>query len=95
MIDCAWAMVSALIQKSMAGVRPPSPVVVGRRYARQFEPPELHSIHKGTIVGLQEFGAFIRLEGCSRDGLVHASQMKHAEVRNPEIYSIEVSLFLA
>ncbi len=61
------------------------PVVVGRRFARSaFEPPELHTIHRGTVVGLQEFGAFIRLEGVNRDGLVHVSQMKHAEVSSSE-----------
>jgi hypothetical protein len=70
----------------MIGAGPPSssaaaPVVVGRRFARSaFEPPELHTIHRGTVVGLQDFGAFIHLEGFNRDGLVHVSQMKHTEV---------------
>ncbi len=63
----------------ITGTMPSQPVVVGRRYA-QFEPPDLHSIHKGTVVGLQDFGAFVRIECCSRDGLVHVSQMKHAQV---------------
>ena len=37
--------------------------------------PEPGSIHYGTISGIQEFGAFVRLDGFRYDGLVHISEL--------------------
>ena len=39
------------------------------------KPPELHSIHEGRVRSVRDFGAFIRLPGYDRDGLVHISQV--------------------
>ncbi|PFH32352.1 S1 RNA binding domain-containing protein [Besnoitia besnoiti] len=35
--------------------------------------PELDSIHQGTIRRIQDFGAFVSIEGFDRDGLLHIS----------------------
>lgn len=37
--------------------------------------PELWSVHRATVDSLRPFGAFVRLEGFRRSGLVHASQI--------------------
>nr|PIL97559.1 S1 RNA binding domain-containing protein [Toxoplasma gondii COUG] len=35
--------------------------------------PELDSIHQGTVRRIQEFGAFVSIDGFDRDGLLHIS----------------------
>ena len=43
---------------------------------RAFEPPSLFSIHKGKVVRVAEFGAFVETEAMgSKWGLVHYSQV--------------------
>jgi len=38
-------------------------------------PPQLGSVHRATVQSVRPFGIFVRLEGYSRDGLVHCSQV--------------------
>ena len=46
---------------------------------KPFDPPELYSIHQGTVMGCHAFGAFVRLDGAwDRDALVHVTQLKVA-----------------
>lgn len=45
--------------------------------------PEVGEIYEGEVVGLKDFGAFIRLTP-NRDGLLHVSKMAIGRVRHPE-----------
>lgn len=44
--------------------------------------PEIGSIHKGTVVKLMDFGAFVRFFG-EKEGLVHVSEMAYKRVEKP------------
>uniref|UniRef100_A0A3Q2P3S5 Zinc finger CCHC domain-containing protein 17 n=1 Tax=Fundulus heteroclitus TaxID=8078 RepID=A0A3Q2P3S5_FUNHE len=45
--------------------------------------PPLHSIAKGEVVSVQTYGAFVRLPGYKKEGLVHVSEMSASRVENP------------
>ncbi|MDO4841191.1 MAG: polyribonucleotide nucleotidyltransferase [Phoenicibacter congonensis] len=45
--------------------------------------PEVGEVYEGEVVGLKDFGAFIRLTP-NRDGLLHVSKMAIGRVRHPE-----------
>uniref|UniRef100_A0A3B4X8Z8 Zinc finger CCHC domain-containing protein 17 n=1 Tax=Seriola lalandi dorsalis TaxID=1841481 RepID=A0A3B4X8Z8_SERLL len=57
---------------------------------RQFSPepagldglPPLYSISKGEVVSVQTYGAFVRLPGYKKEGLVHVSEMSATRVEN-------------
>jgi len=42
--------------------------------------PELYSIIKGEVASIQDYGVFIKIPGCSKNGLVHISQMSSSRV---------------
>uniref|UniRef100_A0A3B5MRD9 Zinc finger CCHC domain-containing protein 17 n=1 Tax=Xiphophorus couchianus TaxID=32473 RepID=A0A3B5MRD9_9TELE len=44
--------------------------------------PPLHSIAKGEVVSVQSYGAFVRLPGYKKEGLVHVSEMSASRVEN-------------
>uniref|UniRef100_A0A096LVJ9 Zinc finger CCHC domain-containing protein 17 n=1 Tax=Poecilia formosa TaxID=48698 RepID=A0A096LVJ9_POEFO len=44
--------------------------------------PPLHSIAKGEVVSVQSYGAFVRLPGYKKEGLVHVSEMSATRVEN-------------
>ncbi|XP_044027638.1 nucleolar protein of 40 kDa isoform X1 [Siniperca chuatsi] len=44
--------------------------------------PPLFSISKGEVVSLQTYGAFVRLPGYKKEGLVHVSEMSATRVEN-------------
>ncbi|XP_038581071.1 nucleolar protein of 40 kDa [Micropterus salmoides] len=44
--------------------------------------PPLFSIAKGEVVSLQTYGAFVRLPGYKKEGLVHVSEMSATRVEN-------------
>ncbi|XP_070702427.1 zinc finger CCHC domain-containing protein 17 [Pempheris klunzingeri] len=44
--------------------------------------PPLYSIAKGEVVSLQAYGAFVRLPGYKKEGLVHVSEMSATRVEN-------------
>lgn len=44
--------------------------------------PPLHSIAKGEVVSVQTYGAFVRLPGYKKEGLVHVSEMSASRVEN-------------
>ncbi|XP_070777714.1 zinc finger CCHC domain-containing protein 17 isoform X2 [Enoplosus armatus] len=44
--------------------------------------PPLFSIAKGEVVSLQTYGAFVRLPGYKKEGLVHVSEMSASRVEN-------------
>ncbi|KAM4724856.1 zinc finger CCHC domain-containing protein 17 isoform 1-T2 [Anableps anableps] len=44
--------------------------------------PPLHSIAKGEVVSVQSYGAFVRLPGYRKEGLVHVSEMSASRVEN-------------
>lgn len=44
--------------------------------------PPLHSIAKGEVVSIQTYGAFVRLPGYKKEGLVHVSEMSASRVEN-------------
>ena len=47
--------------------------------------PPLHSIHKGTVHAIKDFGLFVELPGFPRNhGLVHVSQIAHHRVSSVE-----------
>ncbi|KAM9386038.1 zinc finger CCHC domain-containing protein 17 [Pholidichthys leucotaenia] len=45
--------------------------------------PPLYSISKGEVVSVQTYGAFVRLPGYKKEGLVHVSEMSASRVENP------------
>ncbi|KAK5605104.1 Nucleolar protein of 40 kDa [Crenichthys baileyi] len=42
----------------------------------------MHSIAKGEVVSVQSYGAFVRLPGYKKEGLVHVSEMSASRVEN-------------
>uniref|UniRef100_H2M7M7 Zinc finger CCHC domain-containing protein 17 n=1 Tax=Oryzias latipes TaxID=8090 RepID=H2M7M7_ORYLA len=44
--------------------------------------PPLYSIAKGEVVSIQTYGAFVRLPGYRKEGLVHVSEMSASRVEN-------------
>ncbi|KAM4539843.1 zinc finger CCHC domain-containing protein 17 isoform 1-T2 [Odontesthes bonariensis] len=44
--------------------------------------PPLHSIAKGEVVSVQTYGAFVRLPGYKKEGLVHVSEISASRVEN-------------
>ncbi|KAK2921134.1 nucleolar protein of 40 kDa [Channa argus] len=44
--------------------------------------PPLYSISKGEVVSVQTYGAFVRLPGYRKEGLVHVSEMSASRVEN-------------
>ncbi|XP_033492159.1 zinc finger CCHC domain-containing protein 17 [Epinephelus lanceolatus] len=44
--------------------------------------PPMHSISKGEVVSVQTYGAFVRLPGYKKEGLVHVSEMSATRVEN-------------
>ncbi|XP_032437443.1 zinc finger CCHC domain-containing protein 17 [Xiphophorus hellerii] len=44
--------------------------------------PPLHSVAKGEVVSVQNYGAFVRLPGYKKEGLVHVSEMSASRVEN-------------
>ncbi|XP_046356835.1 nucleolar protein of 40 kDa-like [Haliotis rufescens] len=45
--------------------------------------PALYSIFHGEIASVQNYGAFVKIPGCRKQGLVHKSQMSRARVEDP------------
>ncbi|XP_030202399.1 zinc finger CCHC domain-containing protein 17 [Gadus morhua] len=44
--------------------------------------PPMYSIAKGEVVSVQTYGAFVRLPGYRKEGLVHVSEMSASRVEN-------------
>ncbi|XP_069479143.1 zinc finger CCHC domain-containing protein 17 isoform X2 [Ambystoma mexicanum] len=45
--------------------------------------PELYDIFQGEVASVKEYGAFIKIPGCSKQGLVHKTHMSACRVDNP------------
>uniref|UniRef100_A0A8B9GLF8 Zinc finger CCHC domain-containing protein 17 n=1 Tax=Amazona collaria TaxID=241587 RepID=A0A8B9GLF8_9PSIT len=45
--------------------------------------PELYSIFQGEVAAVTEYGAFIRIPGCRKQGLVHRTHMSSCRVDKP------------
>ncbi|TRZ11559.1 hypothetical protein HGM15179_015551 [Zosterops borbonicus] len=45
--------------------------------------PELYSIFQGEVAAVTDFGAFIKIPGCRKQGLVHRSHMSSCRVDRP------------
>nr|XP_030146100.3 nucleolar protein of 40 kDa [Taeniopygia guttata] len=45
--------------------------------------PELYSVFQGEVAAVTDFGAFIRIPGCRKQGLVHRSQLSSCPVDSP------------
>mmetsp|Transcript_23423 Transcript_23423/g.65566 ORF Transcript_23423/g.65566 Transcript_23423/m.65566 type:complete len:272 (-) Transcript_23423:381-1196(-) len=58
--------------------------------------PKLHSIHSGTVVSMQPFGAFVQLgKGDTyKDGLLHVSCMGETRVESPEEAGLDIGMAL-
>jgi polyribonucleotide nucleotidyltransferase len=57
----------------------------GRKETSRREPidepmPELYSVLRGKVVSIQDYGAFVALEGRKRQGLCHVSQISKQKV---------------
>ncbi|XP_056268845.1 nucleolar protein of 40 kDa [Pseudoliparis swirei] len=44
--------------------------------------PPMHSISKGEVVSVQTYGAFVRLPGYKKEGLVHVSEMSATRIES-------------
>jgi len=42
------------------------------------EPPPLYSILRGKVVSVQDYGAFVAMDGYQKQGMVHVSQLSNA-----------------
>jgi len=42
--------------------------------------PDLYSIFKGEVASVQSYGAFVKIPGCRKHGLVHVSQLSTSRV---------------
>lgn len=45
--------------------------------------PDLYSILRGEVVSVAKYGAFVKVEGYRKQGLVHVSEMSACRVENP------------
>lgn len=45
--------------------------------------PDLYDIFQGEVASITEYGAFIKVPGCRKQGLVHKTQMSACRVDNP------------
>ncbi|XP_039941917.1 zinc finger CCHC domain-containing protein 17 [Hirundo rustica] len=45
--------------------------------------PELYSIFQGEVAAVTDYGAFIKIPGCRRQGLVHRTQLSSCRVDKP------------
>ena len=50
--------------------------------------PELYSIHRGQVMKVESFGAFISLSGFKKQGLLHISQISNQRIEAEDIPSI-------
>lgn len=61
------------------------------------EYPIIGKIYKGYIIGIKDFGIFIRFQGlvgCKKDGLCHLSQISTNRVQHPsDLYKLNDSVF--
>lgn len=63
----------------------PARPMPGGNHAFNGEPlPALHSLHQGTVVRLQPFGAFVSIGGFRKHGLVHISRIRSTRVDRVE-----------
>ncbi|XP_040193857.1 nucleolar protein of 40 kDa isoform X1 [Rana temporaria] len=45
--------------------------------------PELYEIFKGEVANVTDYGAFIKIPGCTKQGLVHKTHMSSSHVDHP------------
>ncbi|XP_013404653.1 nucleolar protein of 40 kDa [Lingula anatina] len=58
------------------------------------ELPDLYSIFKGEISSVQPYGAFVKIPGLKKQGLVHKSQLSQSRVDNPaEVVDVGESVY--
>jgi DNA-directed RNA polymerase subunit E'/Rpb7 len=51
-------------------------------------PPELHSIHRGKVASIKDYGVFVEMEGRRRHGLVHISQVSGSRIEAEDLPTI-------
>jgi len=44
--------------------------------------PEVNTIFNGEIVSIKDYGAFVKIPGCYKNGLIHISQISQSKVDN-------------
>ncbi|XP_036372066.1 nucleolar protein of 40 kDa [Megalops cyprinoides] len=55
----------------------------GREPVNLEELPQLYSIIRGEVASVTAYGAFVKIPGCRKQGLVHKSEMSSCRVDNP------------
>ncbi|KAJ8273023.1 hypothetical protein GJAV_G00096520 [Gymnothorax javanicus] len=55
----------------------------GRETVNLEELPQLYSIVRGEVASVTAYGAFVKIPGCRKQGLVHKSEMSSCRVENP------------
>ncbi|KAG5842223.1 nucleolar protein of 40 kDa [Anguilla rostrata] len=55
----------------------------GRETVNLEELPQLYSIIRGEVATVTAYGAFVKIPGCRKQGLVHKSEMSSCRVENP------------
>ncbi|KPP59908.1 hypothetical protein Z043_122128 [Scleropages formosus] len=55
----------------------------GREQVTMDELPELYSVLRGEVASVTAYGAFVKIPGCRKQGLVHKSEMSSCRVENP------------
>ncbi|XP_043855136.1 nucleolar protein of 40 kDa isoform X3 [Dromiciops gliroides] len=53
------------------------------RYESLDDLPDLYTIFRGEVVTVTEYGAFIKIPGCKKQGLVHRTHMSSCRVDKP------------
>ncbi|EED88505.1 predicted protein [Thalassiosira pseudonana CCMP1335] len=57
---------------------------------QRFQPPELYSIHRGSVSRIEPYGCFVKLHTTPLSGLVHISQLHNTKVENVnDVVSLE------
>ncbi|GAB6028811.1 Nucleolar protein of 40 kDa [Chamberlinius hualienensis] len=61
----------------------------GYKHSKGKSLPSLNDIFQGQIASVKEYGAFVKIPGCFKDGLVHISQISKCPVDNvSEVVSV-------
>ncbi|KAJ8378451.1 hypothetical protein AAFF_G00242660 [Aldrovandia affinis] len=55
----------------------------GRESVNLEDLPQLYSVIRGEVATVTAYGAFVKIPGCRKQGLVHKSEMSSCRVENP------------
>ncbi|EJK67964.1 hypothetical protein THAOC_10915, partial [Thalassiosira oceanica] len=63
---------------------PPGPGGGQQQQRPRYQPPELHSVVRGSVTRIEPYGCFVRIGDGPVSGLVHVSQLHAGRVESPD-----------